>query len=46
MARRLLLAEDIGDIIGSEGTGRGGLFDGAGDRLRPVLANQFGGSQR
>ena len=32
-ARRLLLAQDVGDIVGAESAGRGGLFDGA--RPRP-----------
>ena len=40
-ARALLLAEDVGDVIGAEGAGRMRLGDGAGHGVRAVLPHQF-----
>ena len=40
-AGRLLLAQDVGDIVGAEGAGRGGFFDGAGTSFGSVLPYQF-----
>ena len=41
MARGLLLAQDVGNVIGAEGARLGGLLDGLGYRLGSVLADQF-----
>src|ERR1700730_9020366 len=40
-ARRPLLTQDVGNVIGSESAGRGGFFDSAGDILGTVLPDQF-----
>ena len=40
-SRRLLLAQDVGDVIGAESARRGGFFDGAGHGFRAVLPDQF-----
>src|SRR3984957_18038835 len=40
-ARRPLLAQDIGDIVSTEGPGGSRLFDGDGHVLRTVLPYQF-----
>ena len=40
-ARRLLLAQDVGDVIGAESAGGGAFCDGAGHCVRAVLADQF-----
>ena len=37
----LLLADDIGDIVGAEGLRSRSLLDGGGDNVRAVLADQF-----
>ena len=37
----LLLPQNVGDVIGAESAGGGGLLDGAGNGVRTVLANQF-----
>jgi len=39
--RRLLLAEDIGDVVGAEGASGIRFGDGAGYCLRSVLPDQF-----
>ena len=39
--RRLHLAQEVGHIIGSEGTGGQGFFQGGGDLFRPVSAGQL-----
>jgi hypothetical protein len=41
LARRLLLAQNIGDVIGSESTGCGSFFDCVGYRLGAVLADEL-----
>ena len=38
---RLLLAEDVGDVVWSEGLCRICLLQRGGDSFRPVIANQF-----
>src|SRR5579863_685472 len=40
-ARRSLLAQDIGNIVGAESAGHGSFFDSAGYILGTVLADQF-----
>src|SRR6202167_6414046 len=40
-ARASLLAQDVGNIVGAESTGRGGFFDSAGHILGAVLPDQF-----
>ena len=40
LAPRLLLAEDVGDVIGAEGARRMGLLHRSGDCLRAIVANQ------
>ena len=40
-ARRLLLAEDVGDVIGAESARRRCFLDCVGHGFRPVLPNQF-----
>lgn len=37
----MLLTQDIGDIIGSEGAGLSGFIDGAGHSFWAVLPDQF-----
>jgi hypothetical protein len=37
----LLLAEDVGDVVGAEGASGIGFGDGAGHYLRSVLPDQF-----
>ena len=37
----LLLPQNVGDVIGTESAGGGGLLDGAGHGVRTVLANEF-----
>ena len=41
LSRRLLLAKNIGHVIGAESAARGSFFDGIGHRFRSVLADQF-----
>src|SRR5580658_7044359 len=41
LARGLLLAQDIGDVVGAESTGGGSFLDGLGYRLGAVLADQL-----
>jgi len=41
MPRRLLLAEDVGNVIGAERTGRGSFRDGVGHRFGSVLPNEL-----
>ena len=41
MPRGLLLAQDVGNVIGAERTGRGSFLDGVGHRFGPVLADEF-----
>ena len=40
-AWRLLLPQDVGDIVGAKGTCRGGFFDRASHGFRSVLADEF-----
>src|SRR5579863_1010202 len=40
-ARRSLLAQDVGNVVGAESARGGGFFDSARHILRTVLANQF-----
>ena len=37
----MLLAEDVGDVVGAEGASGICFGDGAGHRLRPILPDQF-----
>src|ERR1035437_4168195 len=37
----LLLPQNVGNVIGAESAGGGGLLDGAGHSVRTVLANEF-----
>ena len=37
----LLLPQNVGDVIGAESAGGGGLLDGAGNGVRTILANQL-----
>ena len=39
--RRLHLAQEMSDVIGSEGAGCQGFFQGSGDLLRPVSAGEI-----
>ena len=41
LSRRLLLAKNVGHIVGAERAGRGSLLDGIGHWFRSVLADQF-----
>jgi hypothetical protein len=41
LASRILLAQNVRDVIGAKGAGRIGLLHRAGDRFRAVVANQF-----
>jgi len=40
-ARTLLLAQDVGYVVGAEGASGGGFLDRAGDGFGPVLPDQF-----
>ena len=40
-AWRLLLPQNVGDVIGAESASGGGLVDGAGHGVRTILANEF-----
>ena len=39
--RRLLLPEYVGDVVSAKGTSRRGFFDGMGNRLGAILADEF-----
>ena len=39
--RSLVLAQNVGDVIGAEGAGAMSFLDGGGDRLGTVVANQL-----
>lgn len=41
LARRLLLAQNVGDIVGPERARRLGLLDGGGYGFRTVVADHF-----
>jgi hypothetical protein len=41
LAWRLLLAQDVGDVIGAESTGGGSFLNSIGYRFGAVLANEF-----
>ena len=41
LSRRLLLAKNVGHVIGAEGACRGSFLDGIGDRFGSILADQF-----
>jgi len=41
VSRGLLLAQDVGEVVGAEGARRGSLLDGSGYGFRSVLADQF-----
>src|SRR6516165_1930632 len=40
-SRRTLLAQDVGDVVGTESSGRGSFFDSASDVFRAILPHQF-----
>jgi len=41
VARRLLLAQDVGNVVGAEGTGCRSFRDSVSDRFGSVLPDQF-----